>query len=132
MRMTTTDGLTYQRLEGTFRLEGPAWCAGEAADIGTLLDVPAELLDGPVAVTKDGVLIAAIGRSIDFRPFSVVAREDLSAKLPDNGITIRGAENLTLRAETNAARAGFMGFDEKPETDFLIIEAETGFLARLA
>lgn len=130
--MTTTDGLTYQRLEGTFRLEGPAWCAGEAADIGTLLDVPAELLDGPVAVTKDGVLIAAIGRSIDFRPFSVVAREDLSAKLPDNGITIRGAENLTLRAERNAARAGFMGFDEKPETDFLIIEAETGFLARLA
>lgn len=130
--MTTTDGLTYQRLEGTFRLEGPAWCAGEAADIGTLLDVPTELLDGPVAVTKDGVLVAAIGRSIDFTPFSVVARQDFSAKLPDNGITIRGAENLTLRAETNAARAGFLGFGEKPETDFLIIEAETGFLTRLA
>jgi hypothetical protein len=132
MRMITTDGLTYQRLEGTFRLEGSAWCAGEAADIGTLLDVPAELLDGPVAVTKDGVLIAAIGRSIDFHPFSVVAREDFSAKLPDSGITIKGAENLTLRAETSAARADFMGVGGKPETDFLIIEAETGFLARLA
>lgn len=128
----TTNELSYARLEGTIALEGPVWHAGEAASVGTLLDVPEHLLGGPVGVFRQGTLVAAVGRSMDFQPFSVVAREDVASEIGATGVTIRGAANLTIRAETNPASAGFMGHLARPETDFLILEAQTGFLVRLA
>jgi hypothetical protein len=124
--------LEYRRLDSTIDLDGDAWIVGGAADIGRGIDVPSELLDGPVAVYQDERLVAAACRSIDFAPFSVAIRQDLSSSKEDLGVTIRGTANMTIRTETNPARTGWMGAESPRETDFLIVEGPSGALVRIA
>lgn len=121
----------YAPLEGEHELDATDWIVSGAPEIGGVLDVPAGLLTGPVAVTVDGAIVAAVARSEDFEPFSVVVRADLLETdwRGTASLRITGSCGLTLRMETNPARSYPF---EKPETDFLIVEGRSGTLVRVA
>jgi hypothetical protein len=128
--MPGLENVTYRPLVGSLPLDLWSWHAGGSDELGGLFRLPQHLPDGPVAAFVQDALVAVIGRSEDFSPFSMIVRDDGMTR-KDASITIRSGSGLKVRSEKSPARPAFIGHGGKPETDLLIVEGAGGLLVQL-